>query len=1399
MSHTALHKLEQALAKRGSRTDEIKPTVPTISRGDPRGPNVFATPTPPRDSTATAPTDALGGYLESIKPQRMAEVFGKPIGEVPTREELQELQERQEPIPRLLGPQEGTNLGGFGRAVDRFGGGFMEQFAMGAENLLSDLGIDFEFPARTRQVDEIIARMGFDPETERRQAARFGSGNLRLPAETDENAQQRALILQTLNSRDVLNRANELARSPTSAAEAFGGIAGSIPTLGQGLPPEQRRQATEDIMMLGPLGPMLGPAGAALTKLGAGGVGAKGAFKLATGKGRFPVASLDDIATGFATRPGVARGLGEAPITPATARAGVTPATALPGAAEEVSQFVRPAVSPSHQTTQQALVQALRKDPGSVTTPDLYEAFEVGLKAAADEAHLPRPPRPPALASKSGATPNDPAGAFAEVLNARPGQKPVITLLARWEGARKAAAKELSFWWKDGQKKLRVLGMGMRVRDKQVLSEADSRSLFMALHNRQISPPSHLKEIYDDLLEMVAREESDMLAFDPDFAKTMMAHPDYFPRGWKDTRYGGKGQIGARPSFLKPRNDASFTDMLDAGFEPVSWNPYDMMTLRRIQGIEYRETMQMMNALKKAGLVVSEKAAPEGWVVPDIGPAFTGRPFTGIDGVVRTSGRLATTAKLAKRLEAMWGVQPKFVVEGKNILPAITKVSAAAKRQVLLFSGFQHMDFATRGGGVAFTLTGIRSGAPLKYPSLVGRLIQATLDPRRRRMLGEKQVSDAPMFDDFDITLRMIADEGWQIGGDPSVLRRDALSGLQDILVAGRPGLPRRAVDRINGAIKFWESGLFEGAYPEVQIFALEKYIVPKLRRMHKEWNSQQIAAASAEEVNKMFSALGEWQTIFSGSPELQTFSRALIFSTNESEAWLSAAFSTVKGPNKRLWGEYWVGYATFLAAVANGLNMATTGKPLSADQYLPISFNDPYAMFSDEVPIIGGIGYNTGFISPVLPWAGRNGSRLYLDIVGQADTPLRWIINAPEAFRGRVNVIPNMVTNQVQAKTFYDEPISGPKERAIQAARDVVVPMGLGNLLQAGREAFPTLQEHIPEEEGRLGGSGLGFQGASGFNIRAEGTKRFLDRHAEQSGMINFATGQPVREWDDLEFAQQNQLIETTPDLKAELDLRHETSVRRKRGGAEAREWLKKANDVRIKEEEALVRDLTAGIFNIDKFRDLYSDAQMRAAVRRSTLDESFQIFVEDGEMPEKATERALVNYYKAFSDARHESGFFNFEKLEVSLAELDEKWTQAQRDYVDRNTGLTEHPPLIEEYLRDRDRPDVKAWRLATYKFMADQGVLSLYRQYQRSEDKASFRASEPGLARLIRRSQNSRDYTREHDFELERILYKWGYIDTPKNSALKYDVGQLRKEQGGRITNRLAIDPESAGAAR
>jgi len=155
------------------------------------------------------------------------------------------------------------------------------------------------------------------------------------------------------------------------------------------------------------------------------------------------------------------------------------------------------------------------------------------------------------------------------------------------------------------------------------------------------------------MLQRLSRiEEKEMLDFEPTLRKVFGAHPGYFPRIWKRSkRLAGTGPIGAKAGFLKHRKDATFDEILEAGDEPVSWNPLDVYALRRIEGISYRENKLLFERLKRTGDAKPVKKGvkiSDNWRVPEVGPAFQGKPYvdkngelfrTGIRGAERHSER----------------------------------------------------------------------------------------------------------------------------------------------------------------------------------------------------------------------------------------------------------------------------------------------------------------------------------------------------------------------------------------------------------------------------------------------------------------------------------------------------------------------------------------------------------------------------------------------------------------------------------------------------------------------------------------------------------------------------------------------------------------------------------------
>ena len=654
---------------------------------------------------------------------------------------------------------------------------------------------------------------------------------------------------------------------------------------------------------------------------------------------------------------------------------------------------------------------------------------------------------------------------------------------------------------------------------------------------------------------------------------------------------------------------------------------------------------------------------------------------------------------MADVLESTYGVPVEFRVGGVDIFKAVTAFGALTKRAKLFASLFQHVDFLTRGAIVAMTPEGIRHGTPLKFPSIAARITASTFSPSIRGNLETRVLSGDPLYNDFDISLRDVADAGWELGADESLIKREVAEDLNKLIKeAQAEGLEvsnfrkvtakiTAATDpvtrRLNDAARFFETGLFEGVYRESQAFAIEHVIIPRIRRSNPGWTKEQIAGGAAREVNKQFSTLPVWQSVLK-QPAVRSVARAFFFSFNESESLIRQAGSVLKGPNAAYWREFSLSTFYTLAIAANVINLISEGEPLPEDRYVPVKFGSPYS------PMPGGIAYSDKFLSPRLPWNGRGGQPIYLDLMGQMDTWLRWILDPAGALTSRVNVFPRAVMNQIQGKDFWGRELTDLPDRARQAMVDLFAPIGAGNLIEVARTQFPPIREIIPEQEGRVGNIGSLIQ-ATGLNVRAIKTRDMLDNFAREANLVK-ANGAPVKTWSDLEPNQRRDL-EKNKTLQRELGLRGDAAVERNYPGAKGFAELDKLDQERVVRGEALVGELTTELLNKDRteafglarnFRDEVSRLKRDIASRKSQVNRDFKLFEDTGELPEDPNNRAIVEYYNIFEKAKRPSGVIDWEKVNELEAGLREKWTPEQTAFVERNTGITEWGPLMEEFVQ-------------------------------------------------------------------------------------------------------------------
>ena len=749
--------------------------------------------------------------------------------------------------------------------------------------------------------------------------------------------------------------------------------------------------------------------------------------------------------------------------------------------------------------------------PESVALP---EAKEAHVEFAAPDG--PRPPKPPPGAKGGPAPSEEPADIVRQIAEkATKGERPDQTLLRFHEAAIGNELRRNGIIIRDGNAKFKALGIGVMRRGQLVPRTEDIPkldALYNALHNPskvasgEVKVPQGYEAIYRELRDITDWEQAARLDFDPNMAMVQ----DYFYRGWKPPEGAVVGVTQGRPlvktpAFKKLRVAATYQELRDAGFEPLFWNPYQQWGLSRMQGTKYREQMELVAHLKGMGDDFARPHAggpiPEGWRVPEVGPAFEGKPFATTDAatgepVAMFTRRWIVPDRVANTLENIYGKRPsigKVIIGGRTLDPlaVIDWLTFVPKRAKLMFSFFQQVDFLERAGAGSWSrmVDALQAGRPVEavkalaqYPKTVSTVIRVNFSPGFRQTLARQLDSTEPLISGRPgVHLKGISEAGLSTF-DPAMFRWEEMDKVarvvaQETGILGKGFRLAHAVGDLESAMR---RGLFEGVYPAAMITDIRNNIAPMAARMNPKMNAAQLNGTIARIVNIKYSSIPASQSVLQNRVLRETL-RRVFFSIGESEGLLRQAAGAIRGPNAAFWRKHWLGTYLFVIATASAIHFASTGKPLPKERYSPVS-KDKWG----PLPF----GYNTRFASPTIPLKGRGGAELTLDVVGQMDTALR-ILNPGSFITARESVPIRALVNQLSGTDFYKTPIDdvgpgGVVSRTAQLLQDLFSPIGAGGLAsEAARRTIPGAEKVISEGETRLGTAGLGIQ-ATGLNLRA-------------------------------------------------------------------------------------------------------------------------------------------------------------------------------------------------------------------------------------------------------------------------------------------------------------------------
>lgn len=993
-----------------------------------------------------------------------------------------------------------------------------------------------------------------------------------------------------------------------------------------------------------------------------------------------------------------------------------------------------------------------------------------------------------------------PKSARWRIASQMPGESPGDASIREHQGLINTQLTELRRWREAGNAMLSELGIGRKVGKHYVVTRDEGLLLGRAMHDPGVKLPPEQEPIRAYARQRVIIEEQRHVAFDPEFQGALDAIPNYFSRAWKNpeevkalnegrqrpTRTPSGGTT-KNPGFQKARIDASYDELINEGWEPLSWNIFDQWAIREMEGILHRQNVVLLERLKKHGLAVGEdeilKAnigdTYKGWRVP----RSVGAVWDGLETKLPGSTEVVAGRKhyvdptIAGELETIFGyLEPDLVLNIKGTLgpmkvPTVDfgkyldNVTMAARRLLFVMSGFQHWDILTRGGGATMAASKNVVRNSWKAASLVGNIMKVTIVPGSsiRKSIQGVVMSGEALYDDFPISIKMVSEMGANLTqGDIAfrgVIVDTFMKELQREVASGT----KVAIARVANLYGWWESNLFEGVYTHAQVSALINTIIPKTRRKYPDWTPQQVAAAAADEVNIMFSTPGVWQTIFS-DPNTMRWAKRLILSPTEAETWIRMGVRTLKGDRKALWAQHWVGMGVFLAMVANLTHASSQREPLPLDRYSPLRKSDGIIPFE----------YNPLFLAPTAPWKARNGAESYLDIVGQADSLFGMVLNPPwESVGARIAPVVGQVSQQLRNLTWTGEQIADPEDPILRQLGDRAThfamgfaPAGVQSAIRGATAAGVPGTGGISEHEQRAGAAGLLGQ-ASGINVRTEDTKSLLNKQAAASGLLVLHgpnKGAPIKEWDELEPHQKSIVYDSfPPNIQAELDMRTAEHANKDNQGAQFSIHIKALGEAALEQEADAVYKFEHGhISNGWELLRVIGEITDNRVSRISAYDLAYEDVKLRDKAPEDEYKKALFDYYAVFERARKETSIptkLDYAGTNKTIAELKATWTPDQQSYVERNTGLTEHHPTIQEFLDDVEK-------IHNYLYVMD--VIRVPVGIQNDLDIATALTPKAQWPRHLiawdKRIRRTREAMWRGVPETQRILIKWRFRRRP-----------------------------------
>jgi hypothetical protein len=794
---------------------------------------------------------------------------------------------------------------------------------------------------------------------------------------------------------------------------------------------------------------------------------------------------------------------------------------------------------------------------------------------------------------------------------------------ARFFGARNRSARERRVWSREVYTDAERAGFKIAARGETQADEVVG--IMERVMDEQRLPvtnfPERQRPFVQSLYDRLDRTTQRLIDADPDFAN--IALEDYFPHLFKPIKPGA-ARLGrptgfvTKPGFKRPRKlTGTLGEILNdrPDLDLVSWDPVDFVTRHEAAADNYIASLEAIRAGKASGHILPVAQAPADWVRPDFAP-FKLR---------QTLQHWVMEPKFAQTMEQMFGTS---AFDKHGVLKFAKQVRTTGFALKVFGGLFQQLDFMWRSLGLG--VSELARGRPRQaakavaaWPRAMARGISPNLDDAATR----RALKDPKM--------QALLDHGHAGGYDPSFSE----TALRDVAaeIGPIPGL-RQVLKTVTSD---WYGRFHAAILDEAGLVMLEK-------NLRKGLPLEEAARLAVEENNVFFSSIPAWQSVWK-SATVRDAMKFPFFATGELEGWFRLPVQAPAG---------FAGMMAATVAVAEMMSLAFTGKPLSLEQLTPFQRErdglKPSKILTGDIPFVD---FNTGFLRPELPWKGPMGRTLYLDLLGQADTPFRWALDPGFATQTRLGQLPRLAIDLASIARGeappFGEVVKGPLD-ALQFVLQQISPISISGL--AGTE------------RGRIGVAGAGTQ-VGGFNVSAEPLFELLGRRFEE------LTGQPFNRETDFVRARQ------MPELASILEEMRNQGVAVGSEGAVAAEAREEVVQQAARDSLTQFADgVRAG--NADagrRFGEKFSDWKTFAAGAAE-----LSIFGRDFPDPTTPEGRILAEFYEitpdAFLDGDPEEGTFTTDWVAFENAR-DEKLAQMPQEWRDAYEAQLRLPPELQD----------------------------------------------------------------------------------------------------------------------